>query len=515
MATRAITEVAIVLNPADDVAIAKKEILAGTVLEDAGGRIEVRQDIRPGHKVARHARGRGEEVRRYGQVIGFATADIAVGDHVHTQNLAVGDLQREYEIGTDVRPVDFYPPARMRYFDGYLRDDGRVGTRNYVAIVSTVNCSASVSQFVKDKFRDVKADYPNIDGVIAVTHKSGCGTKLFGEDHQALHRVLAGYAKHPNVAAYILIGLGCEVNQAAVMVDRQKMGVPGHPERKPFLVNIQEAGGIRKTVERAVAEVAKLLPIANDVRRTRQPVSELCLATNCGGSDGNSGITANPALGWAVDELVRYGGTGVLAETTEIYGAEHLLIRRAINEGVAKKLIDRYKWWEWYCRVLGAEMDNNPAPGNKAGGLTTVYEKSLGGVTKGGTTPLQDVFCYGEPITTKGFVFMDTPGHDPVSITGLVAGGANIICFTTGRGSVFGCKPVPSIKLATNSLMYRHMEDDMDINCGVILEGTPLEVVGRQIFEEVVAVASGKKSKSELSGVGEEEFAPWIIGPVM
>jgi altronate hydrolase len=238
------------------------------------------------------------------------------------------------------------------------------------------------------------------------------------------------------------------------------------------------------------------------------------LATNCGGSDSNSGITANPALGWAVDELVRYGGTGVLAETPEIYGAEHLLIRRAVSEAVAKKLIDRYKWWEWYCRGI-ERMDNNPAPGNKAGGITTVFEKSLGGVTKGGTTPMNDVFLYGEPISTRGFVFMDTPGHDPVSITGLVAGGCNMICFTTGRGSVFGCKPVPSIKLATNSLMYRHMQEDMDINCGVILEGTPLPEVGRQIFEEIVAVASGKRSKSELSGVGEEEFAPWIIGPVM
>src|SRR5438876_3679751 len=293
MVTRAITEVAIVLNPADDVAIAKKEIPAGTVLEDAGGRIEVRQDIRPGHKVARQARGTGEEVRRYGQVIGFATVDIAVGDHVHTQNLAMGDLHQEYEIGTDVRPVDFYPGDKMRYFDGYRREDGRVGTRNYVAIISGVNCSASVSQFVKDKFRDVSRDYPNIDGVLAVTHKSGCGTKLFGEDHLALQRVLAGYAKHPNVAAYILIGLGCEVNQAAVMVDQQKMSVPGHPERQPFLVNIQEAGGIRRTVERATAEIAKLLPIANDVRRTRQPVSEICLATNCGGPDANSGVTAN------------------------------------------------------------------------------------------------------------------------------------------------------------------------------------------------------------------------------
>jgi altronate hydrolase len=511
----ALTDRAIVLKPEDDVAVAKAPLDRGAVFEDGGARIEARQDIKPGHKIARRDVRRGDPVRRYGQVIGFATQDIAVGEHVHTHNLDIGELSADrYEVGVDVRPVTMYPASEMRYFDGYKREDGRVGTRNYVAIISGVNCSASVSQFVKDKFRDVQRDYPNIDGVLAITHKSGCGTKLFGEDHLALQRVLAGYAKHPNVAAYILIGLGCEVNQAAVMVERQKMSVPGHRERKPFLVNIQDAGGIRKTVERAATEVARLLPIANDVTRTKQPVSEICLATNCGGSDANSGMTANPALGWAVDELVKYGGTGVLAETPEIYGAEHLLIRRAINEGVAKKLIDRYKWWEWYCRGIEA-MDNNPAPGNKAGGITTVFEKSLGGVTKGGTTPMMDVFMYGEPITTRGFVFMDTPGHDPVSITGLVAGGCNLICFTTGRGSVFGCKPVPSIKLATNSLMYRHMQEDMDINCGVILEGTPLPAVGRQIFEEIVAVASGKRTKSELSGVGEEEFAPWIIGPVM
>jgi altronate hydrolase len=261
MATFVLTEKAIVLKPEDDVAVAKAEIRAGDVLEEDTTRIRARQDVRPGHKIARHRVTTGQPVRRYGQVIGFATRDIEVGDHVHTQNLDIGALSADrYEVGVDVQPVDAYPPERMRFFDGFKRDDGRVGTRNYVAIISGVNCSASVSQFVKDRFRDVSLDYPNLDGVIAITHKSGCGTKLFGDDHMALQRVLAGYAKHPNVAAYILVGLGCEVNQAAVMVERQRMAVPGHPERKPFVVNIQEAGGIRKTVERAAAEVAKLLP---------------------------------------------------------------------------------------------------------------------------------------------------------------------------------------------------------------------------------------------------------------
>ena len=514
MTTYSLTEKAVVLRPEDDVAIARSALPAGLVLEDGPARIEVRSDVPPGHKLARRGVAAGQPVRKYGQVIGFATADIAPGDHVHVHNLGFGAVQREYEFGTDARPVALHPPDARRHFDGYLRPDGRVGTRNYVAIVSTVNCSASVSRFVQDRFADVARDYPNVDGVVAVTHKSGCAIQQFGEDHEVLQRVLAGYARHPNVAAYVVIGLGCEVNQASVMIERQKLTLPLRPDGRPPVVTIQESGGVRRAVERAAAEVARLLPLANEARRTRQPVSELVLATNCGGSDGNSGITANPALGWAVDELVRHGGTGVLAETPEIYGAEHLLIRRAVSREVGQKLIDRYKWWEWYCRGIEA-MDNNPAPGNKAGGITTVLEKSLGGVAKGGTTPLMEVFLYGQPITTRGFVFMDTPGHDPVSITGLVAGGCNVICFTTGRGSVFGCKPVPSLKLATNSDVYRRMEDDMDLDCGVILDGTPLEAVGRRIFDEVVAVASGKRTKSELAGVGEEEFAPWTIGPVL
>jgi altronate hydrolase len=505
---------AVVLRPEDDVAIARCALRAGSVLADSSGPLTARADIPPGHKIARRAVPAGTAVRRYGQVIGFATTDIAAGDHVHTHNLAFGVVPREHEVGADVRRVHLHPPEAMRHFDGFLRADGRVGTRNYVAIVSTVNCSASVSQLVKQRFADVSRDYPNLDGVIALTHKSGCAMEQHGEDHEALQRVLAGYARHANVGAYVVIGLGCEVNQAAAMVERQGLRLPLVPDGRPPIVTIQESGGIRKAVERAVAEVARLLPLANEARRSRQPVSEITLATNCGGSDGNSGITANPALGWAVDELVRYGGTGVLAETPETYGAEHLLVRRAVSREVARKLLDRFDWWKQYCRGI-EKMNDNPSPGNKAGGITTILEKSLGAVAKGGTTPLMDVVVYGERITSRGLVFMDTPGHDPVSITGLVAGGCNVICFTTGRGSVFGSQPVPSLKLATNSAVYRHMEEDMDLDCGVVLDGVPLEAMGRQIFEEILAVASGKKTKSELAGVGEEEFAPWTIGPVM
>ena len=516
MATYALTQKAVVLRSEDDVAVAKTELQAGTVLEDGNQRIEVRQDVKPGHKVARRAVTTGAPVRRYGQVIGFATQDIAVGDHVHTQNLGIGDLSADrYEIGVDVRPVEFYAPEQMRTFDGYKREDGRVGTRNYVAVISGVNCSASVSQFVKDRFRDVSKDYPNIDGVLAITHKSGCGTKLFGEDHMALQRVLAGYAKHPNVAAYLLIGLGCETNQAAVMVERQRMAAPGHPERKPTIINIQEAGGIRKTVDRASQEVAKLLPLANEARRTLQPISELTLATNCGGSDANSGMTANPALGWAVDELVRYGATAVLGETTEIYGAEQLLVARAASPEVARKLLDRIAWWRRHLQLHGADVDHNPSPGNVAGGISSVLEKSLGGAAKGGTTPLVNVVEYAEPIAGPGLVFMDTPGYDPVSVTGMVAGGANLVAFTTGRGSVFGCKPVPSAKLASNSALFRNMPEDMDVDCGGVLDGASIEETGRAILEELLAIASGKRTKSEELGFGEDEFAPWTPGPTL
>jgi altronate hydrolase len=509
------TEQALRLHPNDDVVIAKADLDAGTTVRVASFEVVLRQSVQAGHKIALHAKSAGSPLRRYGQVIGFATTDIEPGDHVHLHNLAQGTGAQKYEAGVDVGPVAFYSASQMRAFDGFKRADGRVGTRNYVAILSTVNCSASVSQFVRERFKHVKSQYPNIDGVIALTHKSGCGQVLGGEDHRALERVLAGYARHPNVAAYIVIGLGCEVNQAAALVERHNLSLLDHGGERPPIITIQQAGGVRKATEAAVDAIARLLPRADQARRSKQPLSELILATNCGGSDGSSGITANPALGWALDELVRYGGTGVLAETTEIYGAEHLLVRRATSDVVANKLLSRIAWWQQHLAARGGDMKNNPAPGNKAGGLTTISEKSLGGIAKGGTTPLMDVFEYGEPITTKGLVFMDTPGHDPVSITGLVAGGANVICFTTGRGSVLGCKPTPSIKLASNTALFRRMEDDMDLDCGVVLEGTSIEVMGRRIFEEIIAVASGKQSKSELSGVGEEEFAPWMMGPVL
>ncbi len=488
------------LHPDDDVAVARR----------ATG------EIPQGHKVALRDVAAGQPVRKYGQVIGFATKDIRVGEHVHSHNLGVRDFGRTYEIGVDPRPLPPLPESeRGRTFPGYLRPDGRVGTRNYVGIIASVNCSASVSNYIRDTFRtpDFAREYPNVDGVVAFTHKSGCNVQP-GEPFDLLRRVHVGMAKHPNIAAYVMIGLGCEGNQVEFLrrdftLDRVEGARPA-----PRFMTIQQQGGIRKTIQAGIEAVKAVLPYANAQRRSPQPLSSLVLATNCGGSDGASGITANPALGIAGDLLVRHGGTSLLAETPEIYGAEHLLVRRAVTREAGEKLIELVRWWEEHAKIHGASIDNNPSYGNKQGGLTTIYEKSLGAVAKGGQAPLSAVYKYAEPVTSKGFCFMDTPGFDPVSMTGLVAGGANVAVFTTGRGSVYGCKPTPCLKVATNTPMYEHMTDDMDVNAGTVMDGTEtLEQVGRRIFERIVAVAGGDKSKSEAQGIGDEEFAPWLLGP--
>ena len=506
-----LSEAAVQLRPEDNIAVAARNLSPGLELQVNGAVIKITDRIGLGHKIALRPIRKGDAIKKYGQIIGFASADIPVGGHVHVHNVSAAAFERDYAFCRD-RPS---PPTRseIRYWKGYDRGDGRYGSRNYIAIISTVNCSASTSKYISQRFHttDLLKQYPNVDGVVAITHKSGCAMQYDGPDHNQLDRTLAGFAKHPNVVAYILVGLGCETGQAIHLIEGQGLVQLGSPRNKPLVLTIQECGGIGKTVE----AVAELLPRVNETKRTELSADKIVLGTNCGGSDGNSGVTANPALGVASDLLVAQGGTSIIGETPEIYGAEHLLTRRAATREVGEKLVERIKWWEWYTGIFGAEINNNPSPGNKEGGLTTIYEKSLGAIAKGGSSALVDVVQYAEPVKAKGFVVMDTPGHDPVSMTGIVAGGANVLVFTTGRGSVFGCKPAPSIKVATNTPMYQHMIDDMDINAGVILEGTPVEAVGRQIFEEILAVASGKKTKSEESGVGEEEFAPWSIGPTL
>ncbi len=515
MPSRPFDDCAIRLSPTDDVAVLKRTLKAGDELVGGPVALRLAQTIPAGHKIALRSMADAEPVRKYGQVIGFAQGPIQPGDHVHTHNLALRDFGRDYAFCVDARPVAPATPAERRTFAGYARPGGRAGTRNYVAVISSVNCSASVSHYVRDRFRtaEFQRGFPNVDGVIAFTHKGGCAMDP-GEPQRVLQRVLAGMARHPNISGYVMIGLGCEVNQIEAIRQAHRLDDLQPGEQAPAFLNIQAAGGVRKTVDAGVEAVRRLLAMANESRRTPQPISKLILAENCGGSDGNSGITANPALGLASDELVRHGGTSVLAETPEIYGAEHLLTRRAVTREVGEKLVSLIRWWENHARQHHASIDNNPSHGNKEGGLTNIIEKSLGAVAKGGQSPLAAVYEYAEPILGPGFCFMDTPGYDPVSMTGLVAGGCNVGVFTTGRGSVYGCKPAPCLKIATNTLLFQRMEDDMDLNAGTILDGTEtVEQVGRRIFERIIAVAGGERTKSELAGLGDEEFAPWQLGP--
>ena len=504
-------ETTIRLHGADNVVVARDDIPPGA--EIPGENIRAAGFIPRGHKIATAPVAAGDSLRKYGQIIGFARCPIAPGEHVHSHNLEHGDFARDYAAGSEARDTAYVDEAMRATFMGYRRPDGRVGTRNYIGVLSTVNCSATVARYVANRYGgDALAAYPHVDGVVAITHGTGCGMAGGGAGMEMLKRCLSGYARHPNFGGVLFIGLGCEVAQMGHFVDPEGPGL----RAAPHTMTIQDAGGTEAAIEAACARIDEMLPEIDRARRESVPAGELILGLECGGSDAYSGISANPALGAAVDLLVRHGGTGVLAETPEIYGAEHLLTRRAVNRDVAERLVDMIHWWEDYVARHDGSLDNNPTPGNKAGGLTTILEKSLGAAAKGGTTNLVEVYRYAERITAKGFTFMDTPGYDPVSITGMVAGGANMLCFTTGRGSVFGCKPVPCLKLATNSAMYHRMSGDMDINCGLVIDGeASIEAMGEQIFRMVLDTASGAPSKSEALGFGDDEFIPWQIGAVM
>jgi len=469
------------------------------------------QMIPRGHKMATQAIPRGAPVLKYAQVIGYAAEDIAAGAHVHTHNLEFRAVDAAYDFATNLRPVA--PVETPDTFMGYRRANGRVGTRNYIAVLTSVNCSATAARMIAGHFTPERlAPYPNVDGVVAFVHGTGCAMGGDGTGFEVLQRTLWGYARNPNVGGVLMAGLGCEMMQIDWLIEAHGL-TPG-PLFQPM--NIQDVGGLRKTVDLGIAKVEAMLPLVNDVRREPCPASELMVALQCGGSDAWSGITANPALGHACDLLVAQGGTGVLAETPEIYGAEHLLTARAVSREVGEKLVGLIRWWEDYTQRNKGSMDNNPSPGNKTGGLTTILEKSLGAAAKGGTTPLTGVYGYAEPVTEKGFVFMDSPGYDPASVTGQIASGCNLVAFTTGRGSAFGSKPAPCMKIATNSEMYARLTDDMDIDAGRILTGTAgVEAVGREIYDMWLRMASGERSKSEAQGLGDHEFVPWQIGAVM
>ena len=500
------------LHPQDDVVIACRQLVGGERIAEEN--LTVVGLIPPAHKVAARPISKGQPVRRYNQIIGVATQDIAAGQHVHTQHLAMAEFTRDYAFCVDAKPTDFI--AEPANFQGIVRADGRVATRNYIGILSSVNCSATVVWAIADHFRRdfnpaALADYPHVDGVVALTHSGGCGIDPQGPGLALLRRTLAGYARHPNFAAVLMVGLGCETNQIGGIFQAHNL----KENEKLRTFTLQDTGGTAKTVQRGIETIRQMLPEANAVSRQTVPASHLTVGLQCGGSDGYSGITANPALGAAVDWLVRHGSTAILSETPEIYGAEHLLTRRAVSREIGDKLIRRLDWWEDYCARNNAELNNNPSAGNKAGGLTTILEKSLGAVAKAGTTNLVEVYEYAEAVTARGFVFMDTPGYDPMSATGQVAGGANLVCFTTGRGSAYGCQPTPSLKLATNTALWQRQEEDMDINCGEIIDGAvSIAEVGARIFQLMLDCASGQPSKSELHGYGQNEFVPWPISVV-
>ena len=498
------------LHANDNVLIARGDLTLGQHLPDLD--LRVRAQVPAGHKIAARAFARGEQVRKYDTVIGVADRDIGPGDHVHSHNLRLVDFYRDPSFCSDVRPIDYVPEAERATFMGYVRPDGRVGTRNFIGILSSVNCSATVIKHIAARFTPERlAAYPNVDGVVAFAQSSGCGMSSPSEHFDLLRRTLAGYARHANLAGVLIVGLGCERNQVASLVESQGL-VPG--ENLHTLV-MQDTGGTRATIAAGVQAVERMLPAANAFTRQRVSASHLKIGLECGGSDGFSGITANPALGAAMDILVRHGGTAILSETPEIHGVEYMLTRRAVTPEVGQKLLDRLAWWERYTAGQNAQFNGVVGHGNQQGGLANIFEKSLGSAMKGGTTPLQAVYEYAEPIDTAGFVFMDSPGYDPVAATGQIASGANLICFTTGRGSMFGSKPAPTIKLASNSPMYRRLEEDMDINCGLVLDGElSVAQMGERIFEHILRAASGEPTKSELLGLGDHEFVPWHVGIV-
>ena len=497
------------LSANDNIVVAVDQIPQGA---SAAG-VTARERIPRGHKMAVVPIAQDEPIRKFGQIIGFASKDLLPGDWLHEHNVVMHDFARDYQFAQGAKNDEILPVEQRATFEGYVRANGAVGTRNYIGILTSVNCSASVAKFIAEAFNrsNLLDDYPQIDGVVPFVHGTGCGMAAYGEGFDVLRRTQWGYATHPNLGGALMVGLGCETFQ----IDRMKKDynlVEGDHFQS---MTIQATGGTRKTIEEGIERIKAMLPIAARAKRQTRTAADVMLALQCGGSDGYSGMTANPALGAAADLLVKHGGTAVLAETPEIYGAEHLLTRRAVNRAVGEKLVERIRWWEEYTERNRGEMNNNPSPGNKAGGLTTILEKSLGAAAKGGTTTLRAVYEYAEPIREKGFVFMDTPGFDPVGATGQVAGGSNVMCFTTGRGSAFGCKPTPSIKLATNSGVYQSMIEDMDINCGDILDGVTIEQKGEEIFRAVLKVASGERTKSEDLGYGDLEFVPWQIGAVM
>lgn len=496
------------LEPEDNVVVARHGTPAGTVIPEEG--ITLIDDVPAGYKCASRDIKKGEEIRKYNAVIGYAAEDIKAGTVVHSHNILFDKMEPDYAYGADCHPVTLLPKKDRRTFLGYVRPNGRIGTRNYIGILVCSNCAATVARKISAHFtRKVLEKYPNVDGVVPFITDLGCGMEQSGEPLDLLRRTISGYVRNPNMGGAVIVALGCERNNIDALFETEHL----KPDLLLGKMTIQEIGGTAAAIRHGISLVEKMLPSVNDVHRVPCSAEHLCVALQCGGSDGFSGLSANPSLGKAMDILVKNGGTCILSETTEIFGAQHILTRRAVSEAVGKKLIDRIHWWQKQTEGRDCQINGKVSPGNNKGGISNVLEKSLGGVKKGGSTPLQAVYEYAHPVTARGLVFMDTPGYDPIVATGQIAGGANVMCFTTGRGSCFGAVVCPVIKIASNTPLYQHMKEDMDINCGGVIDGVATnEEMGKLIFDQILDVASGNYTKSELLGVGEDEFIPWPIG---
>ncbi|MCK8786230.1 altronate dehydratase family protein [Roseomonas sp. NAR14] len=496
------------LDARDNVLVARLPVPAGTSVPSEN--TVTREDVPAGHKIAARWIAKGEKVLKYNTVIGYAAENLPPGTWMHSHNILFDAVEKDYAFGRDYVPTEYVPAAQRATFQGIVRADGRVGTRNYVGVFVLGNAGGTAARRIAGWFTTERlADFPMVDGVVPYVHGQGDAVERSGEPLALLHRTLAGTIRHANTAAALVIAAGSEVDNLHGFLRAQ--GIEPGPTLRTLVIG--ETGGVRRAVEAGTALVREMLPAANDVRRRPVSVEHLTIGMQCGGSDGFSGLSANPALGAAMDILIRHGGTAILSETGEIFGAEHTLTQRAVTPEVGRKLVERMEWWLRYADGRDTQINGRVSPGNNAGGLANILEKSLGGSKKGGNSPLMEVYRYAEQVTTHGLVFMDTPGYDPVSATGQIAGGANMIMFTTGRGSCFGSVPAPTIKLASNTPMYERMKSDMDINCGVIIDGeSTVAAMGERIFAQLLRHASGERTRSELAGMGRDEFVPWPIG---
>jgi len=479
------------LHPGDNVAIA---------LERTGV-------VPAGHKVALRAIEPGEPIVKGGAVIGHASAPIEAGGHVHTHNVANAAGEAPAAVP---QPPEMLPAGQRATFRGIVRDHGRVATRNFIVVIVTVNCAATTARRIAEHFTEERlAAWPEVDGVVALTHELGCGMEMTGEPMDLLRRTIAGTVRHANVAGALVCSLGCERNNVYKLLEAQKL--EAGPRLKTLVM--QERGGTARTIEEGIAAIEAMLPLANAVRRVPVSAEHLVVGVQSSGADAFSQVTANAALGAAVDLVIANGGTAILSGTAELHGMEAALAARAASPEVAARLGRRMQWWQQNHAGRDTPFDARLAPSQAAGGLTTPFERALSAAQRWGRFPLADVYEYAHPVTSKGLVFMDTPAHEAVAATGQIAGGANLICMTTGHGTGFGSLPAPTLKLASHSAIYRRMQDDLDIDCGPVLDGeVSVEAMGQRIFEAILRHASGEKTRAEELGVGDSEFVPWPIG---